>query len=63
VEGAAASVADLLKWSPAQAAREVRAFLDDQETVFRAGPVKSNPEPTVETGQVGEKETWHLHTH
>ncbi len=47
VEDAAASVADLLAWSPEHAAEEVDQFLAYQRTVFRAGiPDRSRAMPT-----------------
>ena len=44
VEDAAASVADLLAWTPDQAAEEVDHFLAYQRTVFRAGTPDRSPD-------------------
>lgn len=44
VEDAAASVADLLGWTPEQSAEEVDHFLAYQRTVFRAGTPARSPD-------------------
>ena len=46
VEDVAASVADLLGWSPRETAGQVRQFLDYQQSVFRMGSIGSGSEST-----------------
>ncbi|MCE7027117.1 FAD-dependent oxidoreductase [Jiella avicenniae] len=52
VEDAAASVADLLAWSPERVAREVDEFLAYQRTVFRAGTADRSYAMPTSTGDM-----------
>jgi glycerol-3-phosphate dehydrogenase len=63
VEKTAASVKDLLGWSPEQAAEQVEAFLNHQETVFRTGSTGSTLEQATTQKQLGEQGKCHLQTH
>jgi glycerol-3-phosphate dehydrogenase len=63
VEHAAADVAGLLGWSPTQLAEEVSAFLQYQETVYRAAPAPVNSNRMIRANKKGEETRWTLHTH
>jgi glycerol-3-phosphate dehydrogenase len=63
VEDAAASVADLLGWSPAQVAEEVSDFLQYQEAVYRAAPPPAISDRINRAKKKGEGDKWTLHTH